>query len=107
VFQQLHGQICIEDGEKKSNYHLQNGLLYKLDKLCVPKGEILQLIKEAHTSKVAGHFGVGNMIANLHRYVYLPIMQYVERYIRRCILCYNSKPSNKKQGLYHPLPIPT
>jgi hypothetical protein len=37
----------------------KDGLLYKLDKLCVPKGEILQLIREAHTSKVARHFGVG------------------------------------------------
>jgi hypothetical protein len=50
-------------------------LLYKLDKLCVPKGEILQLIKEAHTSKVAGHFGVGKIVSNLQRYVYWPRMQ--------------------------------
>jgi len=28
----------------------------------------LQLIREAHTSKVAGHFGVGNTVANLQRY---------------------------------------
>jgi len=27
--------------EKKVEYHLQNGLLYKIYKLCVPKGEIL------------------------------------------------------------------
>jgi hypothetical protein len=73
-FQQLHGQIHIEEGDNKADYHFQNGLLYKLDKIFVPKGELLQLIREAHTSKVAVYFGVGKTVANLHRYVYWPIM---------------------------------
>jgi hypothetical protein len=34
VFQQLHGQIHVEEGDNKADYHLQNGLLYNLDKLC-------------------------------------------------------------------------
>jgi hypothetical protein len=41
VFQQLQGQIHVEEGDNKADYHLQNGLLYMLDKLCVPKGERL------------------------------------------------------------------
>jgi hypothetical protein len=41
VFQQLEGQINIEEGDKKDGYHFQNGLLYNLDKLCVNKGEPL------------------------------------------------------------------
>jgi hypothetical protein len=32
--------------------------------------------------------------------------EYVARYIRGCILYCTNKPSNRKQGLYHPLPIP-
>jgi hypothetical protein len=28
------------------------------------------------------------------------------QYIRGCILCCTSKPTNRKQGLYHPLLIP-
>jgi hypothetical protein len=100
VFQQLQGQIHIEEGDGKDDYHFQNGLLYKLDKLCVPKGERLQLIREAHTSKVAGHFGVGKIVSNLQRYVYWPRMQEdVAQYIRGCILCCTSKPNNRKQGL--------
>jgi hypothetical protein len=39
VFQQLQGQIHIEEGDGKVNYHFHNGLLYKRDKLYVPKGE--------------------------------------------------------------------
>jgi hypothetical protein len=50
-------------------------LHYKLDKLCVPKGERLQLIREAHTSKVEIHFGVGKMVVNILRYVCWPIMK--------------------------------
>ena len=45
VFQQLQGQIHIEEGDSKDEYHLENGLLYNLDKLYVPKGDILELIK--------------------------------------------------------------
>ena len=106
MFQQLQVQFHVE-GDSKANYHLQNGLLCKIDKLCVPKGERLHLIKEAHTFKVVGHFGVGKTIANLQRYVYCPKMQeYVAWYIRGCILCCTGKPNNRKQGLYHPLPIP-
>jgi hypothetical protein len=108
VFRQLQGQIRIEKGDDKANYYFQNGLLYKLDKLCVPKGERLQFIREAHTSKVIGHFSVGKTVVNLQRYVYWPKMQEnVARYIRGCILCCTSKPNNKKQGLYHPLLVPT
>jgi hypothetical protein len=39
VFQWTQSQIRIEEGDNKVDYHLHNGLLYKLNKLCVPKGE--------------------------------------------------------------------
>lgn len=79
------------------DYHLQDGLLYRLDKLCVPKGENLQLIREAHTSKVAGNFGVGKTVANLQRYVYWPKMkEQVARFIRGCMICCISKHKNRK-----------
>lgn len=60
----------MHDGDNIVDYHLQDGLLYKMEKLCVPRGDRLQLIREAHTSKVVGHFCVGKMVANLQRYVY-------------------------------------
>jgi hypothetical protein len=31
----------------------------------------------------------------------------VAQYIRGCILCCTNKPNNRKQGLYHPLHVPT
>jgi len=47
-------------------------------------------------------------MANLQRYVYWPKMQEkVARFIRGCMFCYTSKPSNMKQGLYYPFLVPT
>ena len=71
----MQSQSHVHDGDNTVDYHLQDGLLYMLDKLCVPKGERLQLIREAQTSKVARNFGVWKIVANLHRYVYWPKMQ--------------------------------
>jgi len=79
------------------DYHLRDGLLYRLDKLCVPKGERLPLIREDHTSKVAGHFGVGKTMANLQKYVYWPTMQeQVASFKGGCMFCCTNKPSNGK-----------
>jgi hypothetical protein len=79
-----------------------------MGKLCVPKEERVQLIREAHTSKVFIHFSVGKTVANLQRYVYWPKMQEeVSRFIRGCILCCTRKPNNRKKGLYNPLLVPT
>jgi hypothetical protein len=63
-------EVHVEQGDSKVDYHLQNGLLYKLEKPYVPKGERLHIIREAHTSKVVGNFGVEKTFSNLQRYVY-------------------------------------
>jgi hypothetical protein len=68
----------------------------------------MQFIKEDHTLEFAMHFSVGKIVANLQRYVHYPRMQEeVDRFIRGCILCYTSKPNNRKQGLYNPFTIST
>jgi hypothetical protein len=52
----------------------------------------------SHTSKIK------KTMDNLQRYVYWPKMQEeVAIFIRKCILCCTSKPSNRKQGLCNPL----
>ena len=61
----------MQDGNHIIDYHLQDGLLFRLDKLCVPKHERLQLIREADTCKVVGNFGVGKIVDNLQMYVLL------------------------------------
>jgi hypothetical protein len=39
IFQRLQGQVHEEKVANKANYHLQDGFLYKMDKLYVTKGE--------------------------------------------------------------------
>ena len=65
VYQQLQSQSYVHDDNSTIVYHIQDGLPYMMDKLCVPKGDHLQVIKEAQTSMVLGHFGVWKIIVNL------------------------------------------
>ena len=44
-FQQLQIQVREEESDGNTNHHFQHGLLYKLDKICVPKEDRLQLTK--------------------------------------------------------------
>ena len=52
-------------GSQVDNYHLQGKLLYHLGKLCIPIGERVHIIREAHTSLVFGHFGVKNTLCHV------------------------------------------
>ena len=71
-----------------------------MDKLYVPKGEMILLFIEDQTYKVVGHFGVENIDVNLQNYVHIPkIEEYLARFIRGCIICYTRNPSNRNQGL--------
>ena len=48
------------------DFYLKDGLLYRLGLLYVPSGIYrLQLIREEHHSKVAGHFGIKKTITHL------------------------------------------
>ena len=54
------------------NYHVHNNLLYHFGKHCIPKYEGVNVIREAHTSLIFCHFGVGKIVAKLQRYCYCP-----------------------------------
>ena len=52
-------------------FYLKDGLLYRLGLLYVPSGSYRpQLIREAHHSKVVGHFGMKKTISRLQQYFY-------------------------------------
>jgi hypothetical protein len=52
------------------NFHLQDGLLCHLGHICVPSSEQAMLIWEAHYSRVAGHFGIENIVLILQKHFY-------------------------------------
>jgi hypothetical protein len=47
---------------------MHENLLYHLGKLCIPRDERVKVTREAHTSLISGHFGVGKIVAQLQRY---------------------------------------
>jgi hypothetical protein len=107
-FKEVYATLCHSNHVEELDYHVHDNLLYHLGKLCIPQGERINIIREAHSSLIAGHFGVGKTVANLQRYCYWPKMnESVSRYVRGCSLCATSKPSNRKLGLYTPLPVPS
>ena len=90
------------------DYHVKDRILYHCGKLCIPQTERVRIIREARTSLIYGQFGVSKTVAQLQRFCYWPKMnETVSRYVRGCTMCAKSKPSNRKLGLYTPLPVPS
>ena len=57
-FQDDYASLSQGNQVEELYYHLHDNLLYHLGKLCNPQGERVNIIREAHTSLIAGHFGV-------------------------------------------------
>lgn len=99
---------CQGNNVEELDYHVHDKFLYHLGKLCVTQGERVNIIRESHTSLIVGHFGVGKILAQLHRYFYSSRMnESVSRYVRGYFVCATSKPRNRKLGLYTSLAIPS
>jgi hypothetical protein len=107
-FKEVYETLCHSKHVEELDYHVHDNILYHLGKLCIPQGERINIIREAHSSLIAGHFGVGKTVSNLQRYYHWPKMnESVSRYVRGCSLCTTSKPRNQKLGLYTPLLVPS
>ena len=90
------------------DYYIKDQLLYHFGKLCNQLIERINIIMKAHTSLISGHFGVSKTFAQLQRYCYWTKMNVtVSRYVRGCTMCAKRRPSNRKLGLYTPLPLPS
>ena len=47
------------NGKPWGNFHIQDGFLFRANKLCVPASSVrLLLLQEAHGGGLMGHFGV-------------------------------------------------
>ena len=82
--------------------------MYRLGKFCIPQSERVHVIRESHTSLIYRHFGIGKIVSQLQRYFYWPRMiEIVSKYVKACVMCASSKPSNRKLGLYTPFLVPS
>jgi hypothetical protein len=97
------------EGRTWNKYVLQDGLLYRANKLCVPASSIhLLFLQEAHGGGLMGHFGVKKTVDVVATHLIRPKMRRdVERYVSRCTTCNKAKPRLNPHGLYMPLPVPS
>lgn len=98
---------CIE-GRCWDKYVLNDGYLFRANKLCVPASSVrLLLLQEAHGGGLMGHFGIHKTEDVLATHFYWPkLRRDVERYVGRCSTCQTAKSRLNPHGLYMPLPVP-
>jgi hypothetical protein len=57
---------------------------------------------------MSGNFGVGKIMAHLQKLFYWPQMKaIVTKYVKGHVMCSTCNPTNRKLGLYSPLPVPS
>ena len=58
------------------------------------------MIREAHTSLISRHFGVGKTVAQLQKFCYWPQMNdTMPKYVKGRVMCATSKPNNINLGM--------
>jgi len=99
---------CIH-GKPWGKFHIQDGFLFRANKLCVPASSVRRLLlQEAHGGGLMGHFGVYKTHEVLAAHFFWPRMRAdVERLVARCNTCQKAKSRLNNHGLYMPLPVPT
>lgn len=100
-------EVCKQKAQEK--FFIADEFLYYLDRLCIPKCSIRQLlVKESHSGGLMGHFGIAKTLSILQEHLYWPNMRRdVEREVARCIQCLCTKSRVNPHSLYMPLPIPS
>ena len=107
-YKDVYVTLCPGNLVEELDYHVHDNLLYHLGKLCIPQGERVNIIREAHTSLIVGHFSVGKTVEHLQRYFYCPrMLESVSQFVSGCSLCAIIKSSNRNLGLYTPLRVPS
>ena len=92
-----------------TEYILQDGLLFKNSKLCIPSCSMREnLIQEKHNGRMTSHFGSDKTYGQVsHFYLWPKMRSEVEKFVRRCRICQHAKGRSQNTVFYTPLPIPT
>jgi hypothetical protein len=82
------------EGRTWNKYVLHDGLLYRVNKLCVPASSVrLLFLQEAHGGGLMGYFGVKKTGDVLAAHFFWPKMRFdVECYVSWCTTCNKAKP---------------
>ena len=119
-FELIKDQYCHDDyfkpiaercskGEVVDGFHMVDGFLYKLGRLCIPSGSVRELlVREAHAGGLSGHFGEKRTLELLKGHFHWKGMQKdVHRVLEKCGTCKRAKSRKEAWGEYMPLPLPT
>jgi hypothetical protein len=97
------------EGRTWNKYVLQDGLLYRANKLCVPASSVhLLFLQEAHGGGLMGHFRVKETEDVLTDHFFWPKMRRdVEPDVSRCTTCNKAMSRLNPHALYMPVPVPS
>ena len=86
------------------DYMLQEGLLFKDIKLCIPRCSMREnLIQENHNGGLSGQFGQGNTFALVSNFYFWPKMQHdVKKFVERCRIYQHVKGRSQTQDCINP-----
>jgi hypothetical protein len=105
-----HEQASAEVREAMKDYTMEDGVLYRQNKIYVPKDEDIkqQLLELYHDSEIVGHPGQAKTLELVSRGYYWPSMKaYVNQYVGACDACQRNKQRHSRlQGSLKPLPVP-
>lgn len=92
-----------------SEYLIQNGILFKGEKLCIPKLSMREnIIREKNCSGLGSHFGIDKIADMVKRSYFWPKMNNeVKKFIECCTIFQQDKGMKANQRLYQPLPNPS
>ena len=92
--------LKVEDGVIYKRTQFRNGVSDEVEdsrwKIWVPSGLTSTLIEKAHCPEICAHGGIGKTLYRLRQFYFWPKMaQQVANYIKNCLICKESKPSNQ------------
>ena len=113
LFSEVREYLANPEGHDRPAVYLrgsrvENGLLYKDNKLWVSEDLRLDVIREVHDQPAVGHAGVRRTILLIQQHYFWPRMkQDINQYIRNCHVCRRAKaPRDRYNGTLNPLPVP-
>lgn len=99
VEDQFFGRIVeqLKRGETNERYYLENNILkLRTGELCIPRKFVKEIMRIAHDSPTAGHYGEAKTLGRLTNFHWRKKSRDVYKYVKGCLECQQTKCSNKK-----------
>ena len=108
IWRESRTTSLIEQPSEFDEYFIQKGMFFKGIYLCIPKIYLrLILIKEKHSGKLVGHFGIDKILSFLKDKYYWPqIYKDVQNFVKSCGVFQFAKEVSQNTSLYIPISIP-